>query len=120
MGFRRIGELCGALIVMLAASLGQGVAHSSLALTGKEINQVFKGKTCTTKGGATFTFSDDGRYAYSGLWQNGGRYSIEDGAISVALESGLERSFAISRRRGVLYMEQTAIACEGAAAKIGS
>lgn len=76
-----------------------------------EITRVVVGKTCTTKAGAKFTFSNDGHYAYDGLWANRGHYSVNDGAITVLLDSGLERAFAISRKGDVFYMEETALSC---------
>jgi hypothetical protein len=69
------------------------------------------GRICTTKGGATFTFTSDGHYAYDGMWTDTGHYSARAGAVTILLDSGLERDFAISRRNGVLYMERTAVRC---------
>jgi hypothetical protein len=33
------------------------------------------GRICTTEGGATFTFTSDGHYAYDGMWTDTGHYS---------------------------------------------
>lgn len=83
------------------------------AANAEEITQALRGKTCTTRIGATFTFGHDGRYAYDGLWKNGGVYVIGQGAVIVTLDSGLERSFAISRHGDVFYIEETALRCRG-------
>jgi hypothetical protein len=69
------------------------------------------GKICTTKGGATFTFTRDGHYALRRHVDGQRDYSARAGAVTIFLDSGLERDFAISRRDGVLYMEQTAVRC---------
>ncbi len=69
------------------------------------------GTVCTTKGGATFTFLKDGHYAYDGMWTDTGHYSVRKGSVTILLDSGLERDFAVSRRDGVLYIEQTAVRC---------
>jgi hypothetical protein len=91
---------------------GQPAAHPSIGLlTAHEIAQTLKGKTCTTATGAKFTFGEDGRYSYEGLWKNSGRYSISNGAITILLDSGLERSFVISKRRDAFYIDETAISC---------
>ncbi len=95
----------------LAVAIGPLRAHSPPVLSAREIIQTLKGKICTTKAGAKFIFGGDGRYSYEGLWRSEGRYSVTDNAIIVTFVSGLERSFAISRKDGVLYMEQTSIVC---------
>ena len=61
--------------------------------------------------GATFTFSHNGHYAYDGMWTDHGHYSARLGAVTVLLDSGLERDFVDSKRNGVLYLEQTAVRC---------
>jgi hypothetical protein len=76
-----------------------------------EITRALKGKVCTSRVGATFAFAKDGHYSYDGLWTDHGHYSIHDGAVTILLDSGLERDFVISRRGGVLYMEETAVSC---------
>ena len=45
------------------------------------------------------------------MWTDNGHYSARAGAVTILLDSGLERDFAISRRNGVIYMEQTAVRC---------
>jgi hypothetical protein len=45
------------------------------------------------------------------MWTDSGHYSVRDGAVTVLLDSGLEKEFAVSRRDGVLYLEQTAVRC---------
>jgi hypothetical protein len=90
----------------------QALAQSAgVSVSADEITRAVVGKTCTTKAGAKFTFTDDGHYAYVGLWQNGGHYAVSDGAVTVLLDSGLEREFAISRKGDVYYMEETALSC---------
>ena len=101
----------GAMIVAIATT--QALAHSAKAsLRADEITRILRGKICTTKAGAKFTFGRDGQYDYDGLWTSSGRYSVIDGAITVLLENGLERDFAISRKGDVLYMERTALFCQ--------
>jgi len=105
------------VLVAIAISIGAAASshaktHPSIgALTIDDIGQAFRGKTCTTVAGAKFTFGQNGEYSYEGLWKNAGRYSIGAGSITILLDSGLERSFAISRKGGVFYMEETAISC---------
>jgi hypothetical protein len=101
-----------ALSVTLVFLVGPSFAHSIIdGIRAAEIAGALKGKVCTTKGGATFTFTRDGHYAYDGMWTDSGHYSVHDGAVTVLLGSGLERDFAVSRRDGILYLEQTAIRC---------
>jgi hypothetical protein len=76
-----------------------------------DVAAALKGKVCTTKSGATFTFTKDGHYTYDGMWTDTGHYSVHDSAVTILLDSGLEKDFVISRRDGVLYMEQTAVRC---------
>lgn len=85
---------------------------ASIPVGSVEIARILKGKICTTKGGARFVFKKDGHYAYDGMWTSGGHYSVKHGAVTVLLESGLERDFKISTRAGVLFMEDTAVRCE--------
>lgn len=87
-------------------------APTAVLIGAAEIAQAFEGKTCTTAKGARFTFTRDGHYAYDGLWTNAGHYAVRNGAIDVTLDSGLGRSFTISKKGSVIYMEQTALACE--------
>ena len=82
-----------------------------IVISADEITRAVVGKTCTTKVGAKFTFTDDGHYAYDGLWSNQGHYLVNDGAVTILLDSGLEREFAISRKDNVFYMEETALSC---------
>ena len=77
-----------------------------------QVATALKGKVCTTKGGAKFTFTVDGHYAYAGLgFTHSGHYTFGDGAVSVLLDSGLGRSFTITTKGDRLYMEQTGIRC---------
>lgn len=105
-------HLAGACCIALAIAFGSASVHAAHApLSADEIALAIKGAICTTKAGARFTFSGDGHYTYDGLWQSRGHYTIGHGMITVTFDSGLERSFAMSRRDGVLYMEQTGLSC---------
>lgn len=96
----------------IATSAGQTQAHpAGNSLSAGEVALAIKGKICTTKAGAKFSFSMDGSYIYDGLWQNSGSYTIDSGTITVTFDSGLRRAFAIAIRDGVYYMEQTALSC---------
>lgn len=92
-------------------SASVSVSAVGSAISADEITQAVVGKTCTTKAGAKFMFTDDGHYAYSGLWTNHGHYSVNDNSITVLLDSGLEREFAISRKDNVFYIEETVLSC---------
>jgi hypothetical protein len=70
-----------------------------------------RGKICTSKAGAKFEFSRSGHYHYNGLWSSAGHYKIHNGFITVLLDSGLERDFAVASRDGQLYFEDTAVSC---------
>jgi hypothetical protein len=100
-------------IAMILAGVALSDAHSPPlgALSADEIIQTLKGKICTTSAGAKFKFGEDWQYSYEGLWKNTGRYSVNAGAITVIFDNGLERSFVISRKGDVFYMEETAISC---------
>ena len=101
-----------ALAVAMAISVTQPRAHTTgAAVSAEEITRAFRGKVCTTTMGATFTFGADGRYSYDGLWMTAGRYLIRDGAITVTLDNGLERSFAISQHGNLLHIEDTVLYC---------
>ncbi len=105
-----IAGFCG-LVALTWADTTVPAQPTSDAIRANEITHALKGKTCTTRGGATFSFGKDGHYAYDGMWTDHGHYSVHDGAVRVLLDSGLERDFVISRRGGVLYMEETAVSC---------
>jgi len=96
------------VVVAIAQALAQS---ASVSISADEITRAVVGKVCTTKAGATFTFSRDGHYAYNGLWENGGHYRVHDDAVTILLDSGLEREFAVSRKEDVLYLEETALSC---------
>ena len=99
--------------LIIATSVGPTHAHPArTSLSAGEVALAIKGKICTTKTGAKFSFSMDGSYIYDGLWQNSGSYTIDSGTIIVTFDSGLRRAFAISIRDGVYYMEQTALSCD--------
>ncbi|SEE38057.1 hypothetical protein SAMN05519104_5942 [Rhizobiales bacterium GAS188] len=118
MKYARISCFAGTVALTLAVPVGHALAHSKPAsMSAAEITQVVKGKICSTKGGAEFSFGSDGRYGYDGLWKDEGSYAVNRGTITVTSESGLERSFAISKKGGAFYMEQTALTCETAGAK---
>jgi hypothetical protein len=97
-----------AITLAFAQALAQPV---NVSIGADEVAESFKGKICITKGGSKFTFSNDGHYAYDGLWQSGGHYVIGDGMIIVTFDSGLRRFFAISKKGEALYMEQTLVSC---------
>lgn len=107
-----IAALGGATAIVWAAAATPPLAHMpAVAADAEEIARAFRGKICTTAAGATFTFDQDGRYGYRGLWKSSGRYEVGDGFITVTLDNGLERSFAISIHGDVFYMEDTALYC---------
>lgn len=102
----------GITIAGLIAAGAEAVAHPPVSSFGAaEIAQALRGKICTSRIGAKFTFARDGHYAYDGLWISSGHYSVHDGGVSVLFDSGLQRDFAISRREGVLRMEETVLTC---------
>jgi hypothetical protein len=110
MGFAACSMPSAAMAVLLV--IAPASAHPSEGqVQAEKIISALKGKVCTTKGGATFTFRNDGHYAYDGMWTDSGHYSVRDGAVTILLDSGLEKEFAVSRRDGVLYLEQTAVRC---------
>ncbi|KFC62355.1 hypothetical protein FG93_06055 [Bosea sp. LC85] len=103
--------LLGASLTILA-SAGPIEAHpGGASLTAAEITFAIKGKICTTKAGAKFSFGVDGTYIYDGLWQSHGSYAVDADSITVTFANGLRRSFAISVRDGIFYLEKTAIFC---------
>ena len=108
-----VRALIGTAALVLAVGAPRAVAQSdSRALSADQVAAALKGKVCTTKGGARFTFAPDGHYAYAGLGMtHTGHYRSGEGVVTVLLDSGLGRSFAISSRDSVLYMEQTAVGC---------
>jgi len=111
--------LMGALAVTLIPTPAPAQATSEGGpLAAKEIMHVLRGKVCTSRVGATFAFTKDGHYAYDGLWTDHGHYSVHSGAVTILLDSGIEKTFAISRRGGVLYMEETAVSCAGPSGRI--
>lgn len=82
-----------------------------LSLSAQEIASAISGMICTADGGARFVFGSDDRFAYDGLWQSRGSYTVSSNAVFVTFDSGLRRAFAISIRDGALYMEQTRVSC---------
>lgn len=101
-----------AACLLLLAQLEPAIAHrANLALGLREITSAINGKVCATAGGAHFTFDNDGRFSYDGLWQSSGNFTLGDSAVVVTFDSGLQRAFEISRRGGELYMEQTRVVC---------
>jgi len=69
------------------------------------------GKVCTTPAGASFSFSRDGHYAYSGLWTSYGHYSVQAGTIFVTFDHGLGRHFYFMMKNGVLHMNNIVLVC---------
>jgi len=105
------------LVFVAMSVVGAAVAHAPGGRTKPAgVEGTLVGKVCTTAGGATFTFARDGHYAYDGMWTDTGHYTLHEGAVTILLDSGLERDFAVSRRDGVLYLEQTAVRCAPAGA----
>ena len=112
MRYASVAGFTGVGAATLALAIAQALAQSPNApMKAVEITKALSGMICTTKAGARFTFTNDGHYAYRGLWENDGHYAVGDGAVAVALDIGLERAFAISRQGDVLFMEHTAISC---------
>ncbi|OYY82547.1 MAG: hypothetical protein B7Y12_23640 [Rhizobiales bacterium 24-66-13] len=108
----RFAILAGASALAFVIPSSQAAAHSvANAIGAAEIARVVQGKTCSTKAGAKFSFGTKGQYAYDGLWKNDGHYRISTGLITVRLHSGLERSFAVTTKSSVLYLEDTALSC---------
>jgi hypothetical protein len=90
-----------------------GQAHKRDAVVGtSDVAHAVVGRICTTPTGATFDFGKNGEYRYSGLWKSDGHYKISPGMITVALHSGLVRSFAVSLQSGRLMLESTAVVCK--------
>lgn len=101
-----------ATCLLLLAQLAPAVAHrANLSLGLREITSAINGKVCATAGGARFIFQTDGRFSYDGLWQSSGSFRLGENAVVVTFDSGLQRSFEISKRDGDLYMEQTRVVC---------
>jgi hypothetical protein len=96
------------LIALALSVVGPALAYSSEDRG--RVDEIV-GRICTTKGGATFTFTQDGHYAYDGMWTDTGHYSAREGAVTILLKSGLERDFEVTKRDGVLYLEQTPVRC---------
>lgn len=102
-----------AIALTVSPALAQEPAHaSSVSRAADQVVRSLKGKVCTTKGGAKFTFENDGHYSYTGLWRSQGHYSVEPGAVKVLLDSGLERDFRISMSDGTVFIENTAVICQ--------
>lgn len=107
-----LAGVAGATAIVLAISAQQCLADApAVAANAKEIAEALRGKICTTRVGAKFAFGLEGLYVYEGLWKQRGAYAIGDGAVTVTLDSGLERSFAISRHGSAYYIEQTQLNC---------
>lgn len=101
-----------ATCLLFLAQLAPAAAHRANPAMGiKEIASTINGKVCATAGGAHFTFDNDGHFSYDGLWQSSGNFTLGDNAVVVTFDSGLQRTFEISKRDGALYMEQTRVVC---------
>jgi hypothetical protein len=112
MNFAPLAGFAGVAGITLALAAAPALAHPVNAPTKADgLARAFQGKICTTKGGAKFMFGADGLYSYDGLWTNAGRYSVRGDVITVTLDNGLERDFAVSRKDGVLYVERSAVSC---------
>lgn len=107
-----IAGAAGLVALILAMPVVRPLANAPVvAATAEEIARALRGKVCTTRTGATFSFGLLGDYAYDGLWKSGGSYVIGEGVVTVMLDSGLERSFAIAWHGDVLYIEGTVLRC---------
>ncbi|MBM6595403.1 hypothetical protein [Microvirga pudoricolor] len=112
MKYPSLAGLAGLMAMTMMAAITSVQAQSAGgSIRASEITRALKGKVCTSRVGATFEFGKDGHYAYDGLWTDHGHYRIHDGAVTIMLDSGLEKDFAISRRNGILFMEDTAVSC---------
>jgi hypothetical protein len=101
-----------------AMLVSTALAHpTSSSASADNIAEELKGKLCTTRSGSYLFFATDGHYEYDGLWRGGGHYLITRDSVSIRLDNGLQRSFAISRRDGVIYMDQRALSCEAFSAQ---
>lgn len=112
MGTLRQAVISASSSLILVAQVETAQAHpAGLALSAQEVMSAIGGKVCKTDGGARFAFGSDGRFAYDGLWQSSGSYTVDANAVVVTFDSGLRRAFVISIRDGALYMEQTRVSC---------
>jgi len=103
--------LLAGLAGIAATVASNAFAHTpDIQLSVDEITRGLVGMVCTTRAGARFTFEIDGHYTYDGLWQNQGHYLIGKGVVKVTLDSGLERSYEITRKDGEWYMEHVRFA----------
>jgi len=113
--------LASATALTFVIPVGQAAARSAVnAIDSAEIARNVQGKTCMTKAGAKFSFGTKGQYAYDGLWQNDGHYRVSPGFITITLHNGLERSFAVTTKSGVLFLEDTALSCAVDGGVVGS
>lgn len=87
-------------------------AEVSVSPDARTLAFMLAGKVCVTPAGASFSFSSDGHYAYSGLWTSHGHYSVQAGVIFVMLDHGLGRRFDVVVKDGVLYMNNIALLCQ--------
>lgn len=105
------GAAVAAAVMLGGISAPARTQPADAPMRAPEIAHALKGKVCTSRIGSTFAFERDGHYAYDGLWTDHGHYRVDDGAITILLDSGLEKHFAISRRNGILFLENTAVSC---------
>lgn len=108
------GALCLSVTILflqLGMSANASEERRTVPETRTQISNDLHGKVCTSRVGASFAFSHDGRYTYDGLWHDTGRYRVHDGAVEILFDDGLQRDFSISRRGSTLLMEETAIVC---------
>lgn len=108
---RLLRVLIGAAVVALGSTYVFAAESPRVLLSAEELTGILPGTVCISGAGAKFTFTDDGHYAYDGLWTSQGHYSIGEGRIFVIFDTGLARYFALSKKDDVLYMEKTALAC---------
>lgn len=113
--FLALVTICASALTIALGATQAFAAPDEPQITVDRTAETLKGNICTTSGGATFTFHSDGHYAYAGLGRtHSGHYLVGASAVTVLLDNGLGRSFAVSRKADVLYMEATAIHCQAA------
>lgn len=111
MGFGPLSLLLGLAVAWAPLTAGRADA-SAAAADADDVAWHFVGKVCETHAGARFTFAPDGQYSYDGLWRSTGRYRVGPASITVIPDSGLERSFHVTRREAAFYIEETAVRCQ--------
>lgn len=102
--------LVAATLLVLTIDAIHG-AETSVSPDARTLASMLKGKVCVTPAGASFSFTSDGHYAYSGLWTSHGHYSVQAGTIFVMFDHGLSRHFDFTMNDNILYMNNIALVC---------